>query len=160
MIRFKRRNTVWLVALGLLIAFALFAAPITPAVQVALITIFGLAMAASMIELGPRRESIIDALQRAPIRRRVTTEAREAAERAKSQTGYYGGTDILMMDLGLIAVQSGQEGMAMRRTRNVSKDDDGVRPFVTIYVPPEDAERHSVIRFEIFDHEGPECLCP
>jgi hypothetical protein len=44
----------------------------------------------------------------------------------------------------------------MRRTRNVSKDDDGVRPFITLHVLPEEAERQALIRYEIYNHLGEE----
>lgn len=154
MIRLRRRNTAWLTTLGLLIGFALLAAPVSAAVQLALIGVFAVAMVASLVELGPQRETLIDALQRAPIRRRITPQAREASERAASRAGFFNRNGINMLDLGLIAVQTGMDGMAMRRTRNVSKDDDGVRPFITLYVHPEEAERQSVIRFEIFNHMG------
>lgn len=156
MIRLRRRNTAWLTAMGLLIGFALLAAPVSAAVQLALIGVFAVAVIASMVEMGPDRETLIDALQRAPIRRRITPQAREASERAASRAGYFNKNGIVMLDLGLIAMQTGMDGLAMRRTRNVSKDDDGVRPFITLYIHEEEAERQSVVRFEIFNHLGEE----
>jgi len=48
------------------------------------------------------------------------------------------------------------DGLAMRRTRNISKDDDGVRPFITLYVHPEEAERQAVIRYEMYNQLGEE----
>ena len=155
MIRLKRRNTAWLTAMGLLIGFALLAAPISAAVQLSLIGAFAVAVIASMVELGPDRESLIDVLQRAPIRRRVTPQAREASERAASSAGYFT-RGLIMLDVGLIAMQTGMEGLAMRRTRNISKDDDGARPFVTLFVQPEEAERQARIRFEIYNQLGEE----
>jgi hypothetical protein len=44
--------------------------------------------------------------------------------------------------------------MTMRRTRSVSKDDDGVRPFITLNVEPSGAERNVMVRFEIIDQRG------
>jgi hypothetical protein len=58
--------------------------------------------------------------------------------------------------VGLIAVQSSYEGMAMRRTRSISKDDDGVRPFVTLNVEAGEAERHAMVRFELYNQYGEE----
>lgn len=154
MIRLKRRNTSWLVALGLLIGFAFIAVPAIPAAtQIALLGILAVAMAASMIEIGRDRENLIEALRRAPIRQRISPQAKEATERAKSRGGYMS-NNLTMLDLGVIASQSGYEGMAMRRTRSISKDDDGVRPFVTLHVDPEEAERSTVIRFEIYNQNG------
>jgi hypothetical protein len=36
----------------------------------------------------------------------------------------------------------------------VSKDDDGVRPFVSLHVQPESADQTALIRFEIMDQNG------
>jgi hypothetical protein len=151
MIRLRRRNTAWLAALAVVTAIGLLAAP--AAIQVALLTIFALATLASIVEIGRERESLMDALRRAPIRNRVSPQAKEAMERAKARGGYIS-NDLMMLDLGLIAVQSSHEGMAMRRTRSISKDDDGVRPFVTINVEPHEAERNATVRFEIYNQNG------
>ena len=109
-----------------------------------------------MVELGPERETLLQVLNRAPVRRRITPQAREAAERAAARAGYFNRSGIVMLDIGLIAMQAGAEGMAMRRTRNISKDDDGARPFITLFVMPEEAERQAVIRYEIYNHLGEE----
>ncbi|MCY3831887.1 MAG: hypothetical protein OXG85_02650 [Chloroflexi bacterium] len=156
MIRLKRRNTAWLVAMALLIGFALLAAPVSAAVQLSLIGALAVAVIASMIELGPERASLLDVLHRAPVQRRITPQAREASERAAARAGYFNRNGIVMLDIGLIAMQTGVEGLAMRRTRNISKDDDGVRPFITLHVTPEEAERQALIRYEIYNHLGEE----
>ena len=109
-----------------------------------------------MIELGPERETLLQVLHRAPVRRRITPQAREAAEREAARAGYFNRNGIVMLDIGLIAMQNGVEGLAMRRTRNISKDDDGVRPFITLHVMPKEAERQALIRYEIYNHLGEE----
>ena len=152
MIRLRRRNTAWLAimailtALGMMAAGQVLAAPLV--VQFILLALFALAAIASTVELGRERETLMDALRRAPVRQRVSPQAKEASERARSHGGF-ANNSLLMLDVGLIAVQSSYEGMAMRRTRSISKDDDGVRPFVTLHVDPSEAERNAVIRFEI-----------
>ena len=156
MIRLKRRNTAWLITIALLIGFALLAAPVSAAVQLSLIGALAVAIIASMIELGPERENLLEVLHRAPVRRRITPQAREAAERAAARAGYFNRSGIVMLDIGLIAMQTGVEGLAMRRTRNISKDDDGARPFITLHVLPEEAERQALIRYEIYNHLGEE----
>ena len=153
MIRVKRKNTAWLAALALIITTALFAANVAIQVQFVLIALFAIAAVASMVEIGRERENLIDALKRAPIRQRVSPQAREAAERARGRGGFTS-SDLMMLDVGLIAVQGSYEGIAMRRTRTISKDDDGVRPFVTLNVDPNEAERNAVVRFEIFNQHG------
>ena len=156
MIRLKRRNTAWLIAMGLLIGFALLAAPVSAAVQISLLGAFAVAVIASMIELGPERETLLDVLHRAPIRRRITPQAQEATERGAAHAGYFNRSGLVLLDIGLIAMQTGVDGLAMRRTRNISKDDDGVRPFITLFVDHEEAERQAVIRYEIYNHLGEE----
>jgi len=156
MIRLKRRNTAWLIAMGLLIGFALLAAPVSAAVQISLLGVFAVAVIASLIELGPDRETLLDVLHRAPVRRRITPQAREAAERAASRAGYFNRSGIVLLDIGLIAMQTGVDGLAMRRTRNISKDDDGVRPFITLFVDNEEADRQALVRYEIYNHLGEE----
>ena len=140
----------------LLIGFALLAAPVSAAVQLSLIGVLAVAVIASMIELGPERSGLLEVLNRAPLQRRITPQAREASERAAAREGYFNRNGIVMLDIGLIAMQTGVEGLAMRRTRNISKDDDGVRPFITLYVLPEEAERQAVLRYEIYNHLGEE----
>ncbi len=155
MIQIRRRNTVWLTVLGLLIGFALLASggAISAPVQLALLGIFGAAMVASLVEFGRNKSTLMDTLKRAPIRQRISPQAKEAQERAKSRGGYLS-PQMVLLDLGLIAVQSSYEGMAMRRTRSISKDDDGTRPFITLYIDSTEADRNAVIRFEILDHHG------
>ncbi|MDQ7034009.1 MAG: hypothetical protein Q9P01_04005 [Anaerolineae bacterium] len=70
--------------------------------------------------------------------------------------GAFANDSLIMLDVGLIAIQSSHEGMAMRRTRSISKDDDGARPFVTLHVDPMEAERNAVVRFEIYNQYGDE----
>ncbi len=159
MVRLKRRNTAWLAvmavltAIGMLAAGQVLAAPI--ALQFMLLAVFALSAVASTVEIGRERESLVDALKRAPIRNRVSAQAKEAHERAKTRGGYTN-NNLMMVDVGLIAVQSSYEGMAMRRTRSISKDDDGVRPFVTLNVEPGEAERHAMVRFELYNQYGEE----
>jgi hypothetical protein len=156
MIRFRKRNTAWLAALAILTTIGMIAsAPIQGAliVQFMLLAIFAVAGIASTVELGRERETLIDALKRAPIRQRISPQAKEAGERARSRGGFTN-NDLMLMDVGLIALQTSYEGMAMRRTRSISKDDDGARPFVTLNVDAAEADRNAVVRFEIYNQYG------
>jgi hypothetical protein len=155
MVRLRQRNIAWLSALGLLIGFGLLAGgtSVSLPVQLALLGIFGVAMVASLVEFGRSRTTLLETLRRAPIRQRISPQAKEAQERARARGGYV--SDALMMiDVGLIAVQSSHEGMAMRRTRSISKDDDGAQPFVTFFVDSVEADRNAIVRFEMIDHYG------
>lgn len=154
MIRFRRRNTPWLVALGALIAIALISNVATADMQLVLLGLFAVAMVGSFLGLDiARGRSMLNSAQRAPARKHTSPQAKEALERAERRGGYLD-PDMLLLDVGLITLQSGDEGMVMRRTRTISKDEDGVRPFVTLYIMPEESERNALIRFEMFDHTG------
>lgn len=156
MIRLRKRNTAWLAALAVLTTIGMIAsAPLQGAlvIQIMLLAIFAIAGVASTVELGRERETLLDALKRAPIRQRVSPQAKEAGERARSHGGF-SNNDMMLLDVGLIALQTSYEGMAMRRTRSISKDDDGARPFVTLNIDAAEADRAAVVRFEIYNQYG------
>ena len=154
MVRFRRKNTAWLTVLGLIVLLALLAgSAITPPVAIALLSVFAMAALISSVEVGRERENLMSTIRRMPTKSRMSAQAREAAERAKTNGGYTS-SGVTLMDVGLIAVQSSVEGMAMRRTRSISKDDDGARPFITLNVEPEDADRNVLVRFEINSQGG------
>lgn len=153
MIRFRRHNTLWLIALGVLITFALAAAPLAPAVQALLLGLLGLAVVLSLVQISrPQGQGILRRIRRAPARR-ASPAAREAADRARTLGGYVS-PGLALADIGLITVQAGDDGIVMRRTRSISKDDDGARPFIVLNVDTAEAERGALIRFEITDHTG------
>lgn len=153
MIQFRRRNTAWLIALGALVAFVLAAASIPTGVQAILMGLFMAVVVASLIRIDTRRNNLVQSIRRAPMRSRVSPQAKEAVERVRGRGGYMP-AGLALLDFGLIALQSGQDGITMRRTRSVSKDDNGVRPFITIHVDPDEAERFAMLRFEIVDQSG------
>ncbi len=156
MIQFKRRNTIWLAALSVLMALVMISGNVTADVQALIFGLFVLALAGTFVDLTALTARIQMIQQQSPLSRaRMSPQAREAAARAQSRH-VYRSTDVQLVDVGLIASQSGREGMAMRRTRTISKDDDGVRPFLTLQVPPQEAERNARIRYEITDQNGRE----
>ncbi len=148
--RLKRRNFAWLTVLGAAVAVAVLAGT-TPIVSAALIGIYGLAAVATMIDFKPER--LLDRSRSSLTMMRMSSEAREAVERARRRGGYSDDGPTLL-DIGLIGAQSNREGMVMRRTRSVSLDDDGVRPFITLHVQPQQADQTARIRFEIIDGSG------
>lgn len=154
MFQFKRRDTLWLAALGAMLALVIISSSISPGAQALLIGGFLAAFAASILNLGEGRQ-VFQTLQQRTTRSRMSAQAREAADRARGRVEY-DDSDLQLIDIGVIATQSGREGMVMRRTRSISKDDDGVRPFVTLFVPPEEADRRVNLRFEFIDQSGKE----
>ena len=148
-----RRSMPWLVAIGSMITFALVTASTSVAVQITLLGLFAAAVAGTLFNYGGPTRQLFSSLLSRSNDLRASPQAREAIERARS-LGSLDNPDIRLIDIGLIALQSGPEGMAMRRTRSVSRDDDGIRPFLTLQVGGHAAERSALIRFEVFDHHG------
>jgi hypothetical protein len=146
----KRRNLAWLGVLGSLVMVALLSG-VNPAVGVALVGIYLAAAGATVVELKPDR--LIDRSRSSLTQMRMTAEAREASERARRRGGT-AAEGLTLLDVGMITAQSSRDGMTMRRTRSVSLDDDGVRPFITLHVQPELAEQTARFRFEIIDGNG------
>ena len=155
MINYNRRNTVWLAALSAMMALVLIS-DVAASVQLLLVAVFMAALVGSFVDFGALERNMQSLQQRSPLNRaRMSADAREAQSRASSRPGYVP-IDLTMIDIGLIASQTGRDGMAMRRTRSISKDDDGVRPFITLYVPADEADRNARLRYEITDHNGRE----
>lgn len=156
MIRFRQRNLLWLSILGGMTTIALIAGG-SPLAALLLLGLFGAAVAGSFINLNTARPLVGALQQRAPVvgGSRVSAQAREAVSRASSRGGY-ANPALTLLDVGLIGMYSGGDGMVMRRARTVSKEDDSVRPFVTLNVAPAEADRTALLRFEIIDHNGRE----
>ncbi|MEZ4668919.1 MAG: hypothetical protein R3E39_13510 [Anaerolineae bacterium] len=150
---FRRQNTLWLAALGALVLAAGVAGIAEPPIFAALVALYAVALAASLIEFQPRR--LRDAIPSSPLTRmRMSPQAREATERARRRSSYTP-SGLMLLDVGLISLITSSDGsMIMRRGRQSSLDDNGVRPYITLNVEPNDADRNALIRFEIIDHNG------
>lgn len=150
--RIRRRNTAWLAVLAVLIGIVIVSGTAPASVSVALLGLFALAAAASMVEI--RTQRLLNNVPQSPLTlMRMSATAREAVERARRRTNY-SPAGLTLLDVGLISLQSSSEGMVMRRSRSISLDDDGVRPYITLHVQPDSADRNAVIRYEIIDHNG------
>ncbi len=154
--RFKQRNLIWLGVMGALTGIAVFSPNVPPAMDMILMGSFGAAAIVSLVDVNPR--DLLRRLdERTPIpltsNRRMSPDAREAADRAASRGGALD-PDLELLDIGLIALQSSRAGMSMQRSRSVSLDDDGLRPYITLKVDPVEADRHARVRFEVIDGAG------
>jgi len=153
--RIRRRNLAWLSIIGALVALVLLSGAATAEVNMALAALFLAALAASVVELKPA-QLLVKGPRSTLAMMRMSPQAREAVERARRRGSGTLESGPVLMDVGLISSHSGSEGMVMRRSRTISKDDDGVRPFITLHVPPEEADRTALIRFEMLDPNGSE----
>jgi hypothetical protein len=149
--RIRRRNTPWLVTLGLLVALVVVSGVATAEVAATLIGLYLFALAASLIEFQPTR--VIERSRSSLTSIRMSAEAREAVERARRRGGA-ASPGLTLLNVGLISTETSSEGMNFRITRSPSLDEDGVRPFIKLHVQPDYADRHSVIRYEIIDANG------
>jgi hypothetical protein len=156
MIRFKvkKQNYAWLGGLGLLTVFALLSPNINPLAGILFIGALGVAIAGTLMDISDSQNAIKSISERvARSRSGQSPQALEAEARAKNRPQYRP-TAIRMLDVGIIATQTSDEGISMRRARVVSKDDDGIRPFITLSVPSNMVDRQATIRFEMTDHSG------
>lgn len=150
--RYRPRHTAWLALLGVLVAIVAFSGVAAPSVALALVALYLVALAASVIEIDPKR--LRETVPASPLTlMRMSPQAREAVERARRRTEF-APAGLTMLDVGLISLHSSSEGMTMRRSRSISLDDNGVRPYLTLHVAPESADRQALIRFEILDQNG------
>ncbi len=151
--RFRARHTVWLGALGVMLGVAaLGSGTLTLPVTLTLLALFGAAMVASLFDFRPQQ--LRNTLTSSPLAMmKMTPQAREASDRARRRSSYLP-PGLTLLDVGLITLQSGPEGTVMRRGRTISLDDKGVRPYITLSVGAEYADRKVVTRFEMIDHNG------
>lgn len=149
--RLRRRNLVWLGILGALLGIVLLSGAATAEVALTLVGLYAVAALATLIEIAPRR--LLSQSRASLTMMRMSADAREAVERARRRGGLPDG-GLTLLDIGLITSQASPDGMVMRRTRAVSQDDDGVRPFITLHVQPHESDRRALIRFEMIDQNG------
>lgn len=149
--RIRGRNLLWLGVLGTLVGIGVLSGAAPPAVNALLVAFFGIGAAASLLDIQPER--LLSRSRSSLTAMRMSAEAREAVERARRRGAGYADS-LTLLDVGLIRLQTGRDGMEMARTRAVSLDDDGVRPYITLRVDPQEADRTAVVRFEIIDHNG------
>ncbi len=156
MIRVQRQNTVWMSVIGGLTAVALIANPATAPVLLPMV--LG-AAGAAFIRFDDRRNPLSGRLNPSNAVNTALTgasaQAQEAARRANAR-GFGPNPGISLLDIGLIALEREAQGGTLRRAQSVSKDDDGVRPYLVLNVDPSEADRNARLRFEMIDQNGEE----
>ena len=149
--RVRRQFLGWLTILGSMVVLAMVSGALTAPVTIALVLLYAFALGASLIDF--RANELIERSRASFTAAKMSPDAREAVERARRR-GSVIGAGFNLLDIGLIATATTERGLDMRRTRSVSKDDDGVRPFITLRVEPHQADRTTVVRYEMIDQNG------
>ncbi|NDJ60627.1 MAG: hypothetical protein GYB67_05840 [Chloroflexi bacterium] len=147
----KRENIAWLMILAALVGIVVLSGVASVEVTAALIGLYLFALIGSFVNFQPTR--LLDQSRSSLLTLRMSTEAREAVERARRR-GSFAVSGITLLDVGLIATQEARSGLVMQRTRTVSLDDDGIRPFIKLNVSPDKADRQVRFRFEFVDQNG------
>jgi hypothetical protein len=152
MFKHSYRGTIaWLLIIGFVLGLTLTAGDVPSSISAIMLASY-LALVL-LVTRGAWIGSIIDALPTSATREMQISEvAREAATRARHHPDY--DALIRLMDVGLIVDERRPDGLALRRGRFISLDDDGIRPFAIITVPDGLSERVALIRFEIRDESG------
>ena len=144
----ERGTLVWLFIVGMALGLTLLTSEVSLGFSAALLAAYlGLVF---MIVRGANIGYLIEQLRTQTEQLPASTEvAREAAARAR---GYHNYDSLVhLVDIGLIVDEQRPDGMALRRGRIISLDDDAIRPFVVIHIPEILGERLSHIRFELRD---------
>ncbi|MCD4687643.1 MAG: hypothetical protein K8S97_17075 [Anaerolineae bacterium] len=153
MFRHSNRGTVvWLFIVGLALIMTLMAGSVSTAVGAGLLAAYmGLVvMLARDVELGAVFSQLPN-LRTHP-QQEPTAIAQEAASRARRYRNF--DAAIRLLDVGLIVDEQRPDGMALRRGRFISLDDEGIRPFAIVDVPAGLAGRMGHVRFELRDATG------
>lgn len=149
MIRVRRRDRLWLTIVSILTALAIFATSIPLMLKFGIFALFLVMVGLVVFDfdaMGALRSRVAE-------RPRGTAQAREALERATNS----GGGDwvgLSLDDIGLIASLETEDGLTYERTRTITNEFDGVRPYVQLNAGPGMAERRARIRYELLDPSG------
>lgn len=152
--RIKQRDQIWLMMMGILSAIAFLAA--TPEVNLLIraAVIAAFVAAVGLVIARPSLEQIRQQIATSTVSRPSGTKAAQEAIRRAQARGEEPPLDLALNDIGLIASETSFDGLSFRRTRDVSNDDDGVRPYVQLIVGASNAERRALMRYELVDPTG------
>lgn len=149
--RVRRQFITWLAILGAMVAVAVLSGAVATPLAIGLVLLYTVALGGTLLDF--RANELIERSRASFAAAKMSPEAREAVDRARRR-GNVVGAGISLLDIGLISTATTERGIDMRRTRSVSKDEDGVRPFITLHVEPHQADRTTVVRYEMIDQNG------
>lgn len=151
MIRLRRRDRIWFTIISLLAAIAILAPELALGARIGIIALYGIIAGMVLFDFDAT-SAIRQQIPKAE-KPHGTAQAREALNRAASS----GGGDwvgLTLEDIGLIASVRTEEGLTFQRTRNITNDYDGARPYIQVQVGAAMAERRARLRYELIDPTG------
>lgn len=151
MIRLRRRDRIWFTIVSLLAAIAVLAPELAIGARIGIIGLYAIIAGLVLFDFDATR--LIRQQIPSPEKSRSTPQAQEALNRAASS----GGGDwvgLTLDDIGLIASVRTEDGLTFQRTRNITNDFDGARPYIQLHVGAAMAERRARVRYELIDPTG------
>jgi hypothetical protein len=158
----RRVTAIGLVVLGVLVTLIALASVSSAAIS--LVVGFGMVAAYLVLAFLLYRRADLGALAEDVLRRKTTLTAaarmsgaaRRAAERARvhPEAGY--GTEVTLLDVGMLINERRRDGSWDRRITQSSAalDDEFLQPYVKLFVPAGSGERHATLTFEFYDRSG------
>lgn len=158
----RRVTTIGLLLLGVLVMLIAFAsvssAALSPAVGFGMVAAY-LALAfflyrradlGALAEVVQRRQATLTAAAR------MSGAARRAAARAKAHPEAGVGSELTLLDVGMLVNERRPDGGWNRRIAQESAalDDEFLQPYVKLFVPAGSGERHATLTFEFYDRSG------
>jgi hypothetical protein len=96
------------------------------------------------------RRALPDAAHKEPT---ITRAARDAMNRVSGEVSLLS-NPYLLQDVGLVIDEQRADGVALRRARFITLDDESLRPYVVMHYPHGLRARQVLLRFEITDAAG------
>lgn len=150
MLQSNRRGALVLYTiLALVVLMLIFTSAVAPPLGVLLLSLY-----AALLLLTSRRWRL-PRRQKKPRSRplAVTKAARDALDRAPRGSSLLP-EPYLLQDIGVIVDERRPDGIALRRARFLSLDDESLRPYVVMHFPTDQYPQQILVRFEITDTSG------
>ena len=152
--RIRQRNLAWVIILSTLSAVAVGSGAVSGQFAWMLSALVGVGSVVVLFDWQPTVRRLRRPFKLNSLKNVGTKDAREAVERAHKRGNYFP-SSIQVAYVCLIATRNNERGStALEKTRDVSQDDEHIRPYITLQIAPEQAEQQRVIRFELEDAHG------
>ncbi|MCE7946141.1 MAG: hypothetical protein DYG88_01790 [Chloroflexi bacterium CFX4] len=157
----RRVTNIGILLLGVLVALVAIAsvssAAMSPVIGFSMVAAY-LALAFFLYkraDLGALADTVLRTKTTFAASARMSGNARRAAARAKSHPDSGYGSEVALLDVGMLVNERRQDGGWDRRIAQAAALDEGfLQPYIKIFVPASAAERHATLTFEFYDRSG------